>query len=344
MIRISYQDVIDRAEGLFHGTRGDLSEMDDRVMNTHFNVWAQQLWEAYFWPEWTIAEQRQFRASWAIGTTYGAPTAAVAVEIYHVRSGKYFQSLRAGNLGNAPADSNGIENSAWWAECQAGYSGDDWITGRAYVATSGSPSIVRNPDDDRYYQCHTAHTAGATFDSTKFGVLTPFRRSIDYDQTGETPIGAVREVYDRDPTIHFESANQIDFRLRDKIYVAGSQARVWVELRERPPEWAGDDWSAATTYAVGDQVFSAPHGDFYRSLQAGNTNHAVTDAIYWERIDVPHVLRDAVAHAICAELLNTDEKPEAAAVARSKSTRLAEVEFEKISRQQKQARQLPMRR
>jgi hypothetical protein len=344
MIRIRYLDVVRRAEGLFLGTRDDVSTVDDRVINTHFNVWAQQLWEEFFWPEWTVAQQRQFRPSWDSATSYGAPSATAAVERYHVRSGKYFQSLVAGNLGNAPADANGVENSAFWAECQAAYSGDDWASGRTYSATSGSPAIVRNPDDDRFYQCHTAHTAGAAFDSTKFGILTPFRRSLDYDQSGETPIGAVAGIFDRDPNVYFGDATEIDFRLGNKIYVAGDEGRVWVELRKRPPSWTGDDWAAATTYAVDDQVYGVAQGDFYKSLQAANVGNAVTDTAWWERIDVPHVFRDAVAQAIVAELLDTDEKPDAAAVARRKAARLAEQEFEKISRQQKQARQLPMRR
>lgn len=344
MRHVSYQTIIRAAEALFLGTRDDLDTPTSDVLNTHFDRWARQLWEAHYWPEWTVAEQRQFRPTWLIGTTYGEPTATAAVEHFHVRSGKYFQSLRSGNLGNEPADANDVENSAYWAECQGEYSGDDWATGRVFTVTNGSATIVRNPEDDRHYQCHTAHTAGAAFDSTKFGILTPFRRSLDYEQTDETEIGEVKAIWDRDPLIHFGTAQKVEFVLGDKIYVAGDAARVWVEYRQRPPSWTGADYAATTTYALDAQVYSPTQGDFYRSLVASNTGQAVTDTTKWERIDVPYVLQDAIAQGILGELLETDEKFDWAGRALAKASRLAEQSFTKISRQQGQGVQLPMRR
>lgn len=344
MRTVNYITVIRAAEALYAGTRDDLATLNDQALNAHFDRWARQAWEAYFWPEWTLAERRQFRPDWDTGTTYGAPTATAAVERYHVRSRKYYQSLRAANTGNAPADADGVENSAWWAECASDYGGLDWATGMVFTVTNGSATIVRNPEDDRFYQCHTAHTAGATFDSTKFGVLTPFRRSVDYEQTDETEIGAVKAIWDRDPRVYFGNARPIEFVLADKVYVAGSEQRVWVEFRERPPSWSGDDWLAATTFALDAQCYSPTQGNFYKSLQAANTNHAVTDTAWWEVIPVPYVLQDAIAQGILSELLETDEKPEWAATARAKASRLAEQEFTKISRQQAQGVQLPMRR
>lgn len=344
MRRVPYVNVIRAAEALFLGTRDDLDTPDSQVLNTHFDRWARSLWEAFWWPEWMVAERRQFRPSWDSATTYGAPTATAAVERFHVRSGKYYQSLRSGNLNQEPADANGVENSAYWAECAAGYSGNDWTTGTVFTVTNGSPMIVRNPADDRFYQCHTAHTAGATFDSTKFGILTPFRRSLDYEQTDETEIGEVKAIWDNDPYLVLGTASRLEFLLADKIYVAGSEARPWAEFRDRPPSWTGSDWSAATTYALDGQAYDPTTGDFYRSLQAANLNHAVTDTSWWEVIPVPYVLQDAIAQGILSELLETDEKPEWANRALAKANRLAEQAFEKISRQQAQGVQLPMRR
>lgn len=343
MRRVTYLSVIRAAEALYQATRDDIDTTIDAVLNTHFDRWARALWESNWWPEWTVAEQRQFRPSWASGTTYGAPTATAAVERFHVRSGKYYQSLRAANTGNEPADSNGIENSAWWAECGSGYSGNDWATGTVFTVTNGSAMIVRNPDDDRFYQCHTAHTAGATFDSTKFGVLTPFRRSIDYEQTGETKIGAVKALWERDPYIHLGQAVEVEFELADNIYAAGSIARPWVQFRKQPPSWTGADWDATATYALDAQVYSPTQGDFYKALQSVPAAVAVTDTDYWERIDVPYVLQDAIAQGILSDLLETDEKFEMAGRARTKAAQFAEQEFTKISRQQKQGVQLPYR-
>lgn len=343
MRRVPYINVIRAAEALFLGTRDALDTPDDQVLNAHFDRWARTLWEAFWWPEWTTVERRQFRPSWDSATTYGAPTATAAVERFHVRSGKYYQSLR-GNLNQEPADANGVENSAYWAVCAAEYSGPDWQTGLVLTVTNGSPMIVRNPADDRFYQCHTAHTAGATFDSTKFGILTPFRRSLDYEQTGETEIGEVKALWNRDPYVYLGTAQALEFILADKIYVAGDEPRPWVEYRERPPSWTGNDWSATTTYALDAQAYDPTTGDFYRSLQAANLNHAVTDTAWWVVIPVPYVLQDAIAQGILSELLETDEKPEWANRALAKANQLAQQAFTKISRQQSQGVQLPMRR
>ena len=40
-------------------------------------------------------------------------------------------------------------------------------------------------------------------------------------------------------------------------------------------------WSGATTYALGAQVLDATATRIYESLQASNTNHALTDASWW---------------------------------------------------------------
>ena len=341
MLRIPYANVLRKVEGLWLGTRNDMPALDASTAQTHLNTHAGQLWESFFWPEWTPVEQRQFRQSWASATTYGAPTTTAAVERYHVRTGKYFQSLRAANTGNAPMDDDGVENSAWWAECASTYSGNDYEAGDFTVG-----DIVRNPDDNRFYQCHTAHTGTSTFDSTKFGILTAFKRSIAYDQSWETnAIGAVRAIWDKDPEVFFGAADKIGFNLGSSIFVSGDQNVVWVEFRRRAPEWIGEAYAAATTYSEDDQVQDGTEdgdADFYKSLTDNNTGQALTDTVDWERIDFPWALRDAAAYAAYSELLRTDEQPELADIALARAMAFANKEYSKISRQQSQARQLPV--
>jgi hypothetical protein len=64
---------------------------------------------------------------------------------------------------------------------------------------------ARNPSDDVMYQCFTAHTAGATFDATKFGALKSFDRYIAYEQTQAgvalTPMDEVKMVTQRNPRV-----------------------------------------------------------------------------------------------------------------------------------------------
>ena len=341
MLRIAYADVLRKVEALYLGSRNEVGVEHAPALQTHLNTAAGQLWEQFFWPEWTLSEQRHFRQSWSAATTYGAPTATSAVERYHVRSGKYFQSLRAANTGNAPMDDEGVENSEWWAESQSNYSGDDYDAGDFAVGDK-----VRNPDDNRFYQCHTAHTGTATFDSTKFGILTAFKRSIDYAQSWETnAIGAARRIYDKDPEVYFGAAQRIHFNLGSSIFVAGDQAVVWVQFRRRAPQWTGELYSATTTYALAAQAQdNAETGDqdFYKSLAAGNLGNALTDATKWERIDFPWVLRDAAARAAYSEALRGDGQTEKALIEMVEAVKLADKEFEKIDRQQSQGRALPV--
>lgn len=340
MRRISYADVLAKVEAKWTLTEGELSVTDQAAARVFINSWAATLWEKFWWPEWLVcaARPRRFRQPWASGTAYGAPTASAAVEVFHVRSRKYAQSLVAANTGNAPFNDSGVENSAYWAECRAAYTGNDYAAGPFTVGT-----IVRNPDDDRFYQCHTAHNGGAALDATKFGILTPFRRSLDYEQSWEeTPIGTVRAIWPQDPRVCPGGAD-LEFTLADAIYVTGCEAEVWPEFLERPPTWTGDAWANGTTYAADAQVYDSDTGDFYRSLAGGNQGNPVTDTTRWERIDFPWVLREPVAHGVFAELLAGDEQEERAIVARRDAMKLAEEEFTLLMRQQRQARRLPMR-
>lgn len=341
MLRIPYADVLRKVEALTLGSRNEVGVEHAPALQTHLNTGAGQLWEQFFWPEWTVSEQRQFRQSWSSATTYGAPTATSAVERYHVRSGKYFQSLKAVNLNHEPMDDEGIENSEWWAESQSSYSGDDYEAGEFAIGDK-----VRNPDDNRFYQCHTAHTGTATFDSTKFGILTPFKRSIDYAQSWETnAIGAVRRIYDKNPDIFFGAAERIHCSLGTAIFVAGEQAVVWVQFRLRAPQWTGERYSATETYGLDDQVQDNDEDgdqDFFKSLAAGNTGNALTDTTKWARIDFPWVLRDAAARAAYSEKLRGDGQADKALAEMGVAMDLASKEFEKIDRQQSQGRALPV--
>lgn len=349
MERIPLRAVLQKAESLFQATRteaGDtagLTRVDLHTGLVHADTFAGQFWEMFFWPEWTISERRQFRQSWSSATTYGAPTSTAAVEVFHVRSGKYAQSLRASNLNQAPYTDAGVENSAYWAGCASNYTADyDFAAG--LVLTVGKK--VRNLDDDRIYQCHTAHTTGATFDSTKFGILTPFKRSIDRAQSWETnKIGAVRRVFLQDPEV-FPAARTVEFDLiGDNAIVRGDASVHWVKFRQRPPVggWRGLLYSAATTYAADDVAYSDSQGDIYRSLVGSNVGNAVTDAAKWVRQDFPYVLRDCVAWAIAAMWLKADGERDLAGQLLREAEGLAAAEFDKVERQQGQSGRIPMK-
>lgn len=63
----------------------------------------RQAWRYYPWPDLTTIEQRQYRDSWASGTTYAEDD-----EVYGATQQAYYRSLQAGNIAHAVTD------TAWW--------------------------------------------------------------------------------------------------------------------------------------------------------------------------------------------------------------------------------------
>ena len=61
-----------------------------------------------------------------------------------------------------------------------------------------------------------------------------------------------------------------------------ARAFQWPELLVVSEKFYRSDWASGTTYAAGDEVYSPTQDKYYTSLQASNTNHAVTDAAWWE--------------------------------------------------------------
>ncbi len=349
MRRIPVKAVLQKAEAIFAATRTEpeddngLDRIDLLTGLVHLDTYASVFWEMFFWPEWTIAERRQFRQSWSSATTYGAPTATAAVEVYHVRSGRYAQSLRSGNLNQAPFSVAGVENSDYWAESASSYTADyDFASGLAL--TVGRK--VRNLDDDRIYQCHTAHTTTSTFDTTKFGILTPFKRSIAVEQSWETnAIDAVKRITRQNPEVT-PGAQEIEFdQIGDNYIVAGDSNVVYVRFRLRVPEtgWRATLYDVEETYGLGDIAYADDPGDIYESAQAGNTGHAVTDAAWWTRVDFPYVLRDGVATAIAAGWFKADGEEALAGRLLREATDLIGLEFEKVERQQGLSGRIPMK-
>jgi hypothetical protein len=347
MRRVSYKTILQSASQLWTGESVPTPD-DAGSLNVFINQRAGEFWGTFWFPEITPAEQRQFRADWATGTSYAAPTATTAVEVYYPRARKYYQSLHSANLGNAPATGTALtENSAHWAESKAEYSEDkEWNTGVVFIVGQKT----KNPDDQRYYQCHTAHTAGASFDATKFGILTPFVRDIDYEQTlaavVKTPIGEVRDVWDKDPNVYerFQLC-RIKFDLTTLgVIVRGELPLVWIEFRLCVPSWTATvtpaQHSLATTYGLAARVYDDTEGDYFTSLQAGNLNHVVTDTAWWQRIEIPYVLRDAVPQAAYADMLRTDGQTEKHGVELARARELLRSEIRKIELLQGQSRQM----
>ncbi len=294
-------------KSVLHGTARMLGMNPDRLdaikaaqLAEYINQHVRFGWQWDWWPEWTRIEQRFYRAAWVSATSYGASTATAAVEVYHPPSKKYFQSLVAANTGNAPAILTGaeyIENSAFWAECSAEYDSQTWTANTAFVV--GDQRV--NPDDQQAYQCHTPHTSGATFDATKFGILTPFDRFIAYEQTGLAVVNQVKDAFQRDPRVWPRNPGRLSQPRRG---VNGVQAgngwpeTVWLEFSTTAPAFSTAPWATATAYAVGDLVYSTPNTYI---CTVGHTSSGSINLSNFALVPFPYLLGDFVKRAAQAD-------------------------------------------
>lgn len=296
-------------QSVLHGTALLLGMDPSRDLNTaraahlmeYINTRATEGWRYDFWPEWTVCEQRTFRDAYFAGN-FVEP----GLELYHTGSGNYYQALREQLAATeAPATFNAgvwTENSAWWAVCRQSYTAADWAAGTAF--TVGQQT--RNPDHNLFYQCHTAHTAGAAFDATQFGGLTAFDRYIAYEQTGRTPMDAVKSVNRRNPRTSPDNPGRLNFVPSNRGIQVQSVAPnvVWVEFRERPPVFTSTPWRTGHAYDQGDLVYY--NGDTFLSL-LGDNDAAVDGISNWARVPFPAILAGYVKRAAFSDALS-DQK------------------------------------
>lgn len=311
MRTVTFQSILTGiATGLGMDPARDLNPARAAALTEYVNQRVLEGWKWEFWPEWTVVEQRAFRPVYDV-----AETVAAGDERLLPGAQTYYQALQA-STGQSPATLTGtvwVENSAYWAVCAASYSASDWVTGTVFTAGLQA----RNPEDGLFYQCHTAHTAGAAFDATKFGVLTPFDKYVAYEQDGETPIDEVKQASRRNPRVFPANPGRIPFTPSDKgiQFNADAPAQPWIEFRKRPPVFTSTRYSATTTYALDALVYSTTSGECYKSLQVNNLGHdpSGASAAYWERVQFPAILANFVKRAAMVDALNDQKQTDRAA-------------------------------
>lgn len=339
MRRVSYKSVQSQVAEFLGWDPDNLGTPEAASINRFFNRRGRFGWDAFYWPEWTLLQKRSFRKPWNSTDAFAAQS-----ETYYRASAKYYGALRA-STNQAPATLTGglyVPNLDWWAESQSSYEGAPvYNAASAYV----KGNQVYYPDTDEFYQLYVATSTGnAPTDTSRWGRLVRFERTIDYTQSWEaTPIGAVKAVWDANKRV--QRANEIDFELQENgARVLGTETIVWVEFRKQSPSWSGTIYNAATTYALDDQAWDPTGGDYYRSLVGSNTGNAVTDTTKWERIDVPYVLSAYIAEGAYADVLGkTEGQQDKYPTESDEAFGLLTHEWDVIERQQKQDGQLNMR-
>jgi hypothetical protein len=208
-------------------------------------------------------------------------------------------------------------SSQFWSEASTTYSGDDWEDSHAYAIGD----IVYYPPTLNFYQCHTAHTSSSSLtpDATgvdkRWGMLSPFLRTIDLDQTGQTAIGLVLAVFAVNPQV-YQTAEQIDWELLpDGILVrAGNYA--WIKFLSRSAISIGDVWDPTATYAIGETVYFEAEdatSDFYTAIAETEEGESPgTTPANWAKQEIPEFLGEYLGLGMYADWLTMDGQHEKA--------------------------------
>lgn len=306
MRTVTFKSVIDGiCRGLAYDPARDLNASRFASLTEYVNQRMIEGWKFAFWPELTACEQRWYRPWYA-----AAEAVTAGQERFYGPTGQYYQALQ-NSTGQKPATTTDgvtyVENSAFWAVSAATYSGPLWIPG--LVLAIGDK--VQNPDDGRMYQCIAAHTTGAVFDATKFGILTPLDKYVAYDQAGLTPISEGKQpAYRRNPKVFTNNPGPLAFVPGNNGLQFDWRApvSVWIEFRPVPPQFASTIRSDSPAYAAGVTLYDTATQDCWTSLAAINPGESPTSTpAKWRRILFPAILASFVKRAALSDAIR-DQK------------------------------------
>jgi hypothetical protein len=218
-----------------------------------------------------------------------------------------------------PTGGDGLEVSSFWAGCASSYTGDNWVTGTAYLVGR----ILYWPQTGRFYQVHTAHTSSQTLvptNTTYYGVLTVFDRYIGYTQgvsagVSWAAIGTVLGCWASNPRVYVKgqastSADAIEWWLSENgvQVVTSTRKSVWLEYRVRTPNLKGVTWAAASTYTGGfSQVYysdAATPGNFYDCVTTTAAGESpVTTPAKWSLVEIPRRFEQHLVYAATRDWL-----------------------------------------
>lgn len=327
-----YSKIEREACELFGLVWADATTVFLRQLQRHIGRRLEEKWEDVFSEGIMRVEKRTYRADYDASTAYSAGD-----QVYYAASGAYYQALKS-TTGNAPATGDPlVTDTTYWADLKTSYSGNDYDASTAYVEAD----IVYYPDQDAYYQCHTASTGNAPTDTSYWGVLTQFDKYVAWEQTGETAIGQVRGVYDRNPRVDRGWKSCDFYRSENGIQVPGGPAVVWLDFQLRAPDLHGAPYDDTATYTANvDQVlFTESTGvtNFYDCIVNTSAGEDPEDtAASWSKVQIPAYFKSFLAYAAAADAAYMDRQFDVSRALHSMAERAWEREVQRASALQSQ--------
>ena len=328
--------------------------------------------------------QAQYQAEpYAAGTNY-APGAVVL----NPTDNLYYQCLAASGAilisGAGVASINGVyyptgtnngkpsylkpDNSAailWFS--------DLYQTGWVIAATNGaggyySTSATATPDQAAGWQpvdaslnaapgnapapTVTASQAQPAPPGSTWGLLTPFQRTVAYQQydvngNALTPLGEVFSAWDRDPRVTTKTTKTPYTVTSDGFAFTTLRhvpAYVWLFYRLQRPTLTGAAWDATLVYASGQQIYfvdAQGNGNFWTCSATTTAGQSPTTApSKWVVVALPYIFREYLVQGGYADWLTSDGQADKAAAMEGLAQQLLELEADKLQRQQQQVNRL----
>jgi hypothetical protein len=124
--------------------------------------------------------------------------------------------------------------------------------------------------------------------------------------------------------------------------VLKEQLNCWLQYRVACPLLKGDQYSATTTYAPGDQAYYL--GDFYTSKYSGSgiAPSSSGNTAYWTKVVIPELFRAFLVRSMLADYLRSESQYDQAAAAEVDAQANYERAVDFVMRQEQQSGKLNM--
>jgi len=138
----------------------------------------------------------------------------------------------------------------------------------------------------------------------------PATATTYWSEVTRTPIGAVKMVTTNNP-LASDYPEEWPFQPKDAGVVVTDTSvgtSVWVLCRTKCPELTGEAWESGVAYVAGDVRYHEEAGDCYRCRRGTASEDPETSTDYWEKLEIPAILRAALVELSLADAFYSDDR------------------------------------
>ena len=207
-----------------------------------------------------------------------------------------------------------IYENAFWPEIMAVEQRQYRATWEAALNYSAGDEVFHETSGgvEKYYLSLQDNNVGKNpeTETTYWEVVSDdFLRTIDFQQAGESEIGAAdleNCIFENDPRIYPRKAALPDISFYGAAILVGTETaptRPWVKFRPPKPVFSLTAWVSGTNYAIGDTCYLASTGESYKALLANTGKTPDQETTYWKPVDFPLLFKTYVKYAVHADWL-----------------------------------------